>query len=125
MDIEYRKKVLEIALEALCYRIGDTKMLFANLEIPLTAEGAQSAGLGGTWEKFLDYQQTVLDISKELTTIACVQDGKPLWRRVGMTNGNGQSLGAVYICPHCDSKSPDDFPVCPHCGKIVGMGFAK
>lgn len=110
MDIEARKKVLQIALDAICYKIGDTKMLFANLEIPLTAEGAAGAGLSDTFAKYATYIETGGKIQRELCEIETALG----WRKL-------QVIGAaVYICPFCDSKSPINGAYCPECGQYVG-----
>lgn len=115
MDIEARKKVLQIALDAISYKIGDTKMLFANLEIPLTAEGAAGAGLSDTFAKYATYIETAGKIQRELCEIEAALG----WRKL-------QAIGSVvYICPVCDSKATDDTPFCPHCGSFIGRGFIK
>lgn len=115
MDIKQRIKVLTYALDAVSYKIGDTKMLFANLDVPLTAEGAADAGLSACFEQYLNYQDTATEIQRELSRIANC-DG---WGRIAINNA------AVYICPVCDSKATDDTPFCPHCGSYVGRGYRK
>lgn len=113
MDIKQRLKVLTYALDAVSYKIGDTKMLFANLDVPLTAEGAADAGLSACFEQYLNYQETATEIQRELARIANC-DG---WRRIAIKNA------AVYICPVCDGKSTDDTRFCPQCGCFIGRGF--
>ncbi len=115
MDIESRKKVLQIALDAICYKIGDTKMLFANLEIPMTAEGAAGAGLADTFAKYATYMETAGKIQRELVEI----EAELGWRKL-------QALGgSVYICPFCDCKSPVNGAYCPECGRYVGKAVNK
>lgn len=116
MDIEARKKVLQIAFDAICYKIGDTKMLFANLEIPLTAEGAAGAGLSDTFEKYATYLETAGKIQRELIEIESALG----WRKIQL------SLAArIYLCPFCDYKSPVNGAFCPECGKYVGKEVQK
>lgn len=116
MDIKQRIKVLTYALDAVSYKIGDTKMLFANLDVPLTAEGASDAGLSACFEQYLNYQETATEIQRELARIANC-DG---WRRIAF---NDRNFSAVYICPVCDNKATDDTPFCPLCGAYVGRGY--
>ena len=115
MDIEQRIKVLTYALDAVSFKIGDTKMLFANLDVPLNAGGAADAGLSACFEQYLNYQETATEIQRELSRIANC-DG---WQRIAINNA------AVYICPVCDGKSPDDTRFCPQCGCFIGRGVRK
>ena len=48
-----KRKTLEIAIEAIGYRIGDYKMLFANLDILPTAETAARSGLERAYENMI------------------------------------------------------------------------
>lgn len=125
MDFEKRVHNLLYIADALQFKIEDIKLLFSNLEAELTAESAKKIGMGETYNLYLNYQQIALDVKKELAALHDYTQGKINWRRIALENGNRQSLGAVYICPHCDSKSPEDFPYCPHCGMIVGRGYKK
>lgn len=120
MDIKQRIKVLTYALDAVSYKIGDTKMLFANLDVPMTAEGAANARLSACFEQYLNYQETATEIQRELARIANC-DG---WRRIAFTF-NDRNYSAAYICPVCDSKEQDDTPFCPHCGAYIGRGYKK
>lgn len=125
MDFEKRVHNLLYIADALQFKIEDIKLLFSNIEAELTAESAKKIGMGETYNLYLNYQQIALDVEKELAALHDYTQCKIHWRRIAIENGNGQNIGAVYICPHCDSKSPDDFLYCPHCGRIVGRGYEK
>ena len=118
MDIKQRIKALTYALDAVSYKIGDTKMLFANLDVPLTAEGAADAGLSACFEQYLNYQETATEIQRELARIS----NPGSWRRIAFCDRN---FSAVYICPVCDNKEQDDTPFCPKCGAYIGRGYKK
>lgn len=125
MDIGKRMYNLVYIIDALQFKVGDIKFLFANLDAELTAEDAERVGLIELYRSYLGYKQAQIDAEKEQTMLHDYCNNKIGWRRIALENGNRQSLGAVYICPHCDSKSPEDFPYCPHCGMIVGRGYKK
>ena len=119
-QLENRKRVLEIALESICYRLGDTKMLFANLDLEMSASAAKDAGLLETYKKYCELQTIAVQIQSELCQIAADEDNGGGWRLIG------DILGAhVWVCPHCDNKSSDDTVFCPHCGRFVGRGVRK
>ena len=108
-----KRKTLEIALDAIGYRIGDYKMLFANLDIIPTAETAARAGLDRAYEKMIELECAAVELKKEV--LAQVQpDG---WKHILSTFGGG-----VFLCPHCGGKSPERFPHCPRCGRPVKGG---
>lgn len=123
MDIKQRIKVLTYALDAVSYKIGDTKMLFANLDVPLTAEGAADAGLSACFEQYLNYQETETEIQRELARIS----NPGSWSRIAflriLSSSNDRNSGAIYICPVCDNKAQDDTPFCPYCGAYIGRGY--
>lgn len=125
MDIEARAKDLIYIVDALQFKIGDIKFLFSNLDAELSVSGAEKAGLSDLYNTYLAYTQAKINAEKEQAILHDYYRNNVKWRRISLKNGNGQSLGSVYICPHCDSKSPDDFPYCPHCGRIVGSGYEK
>ena len=114
-------RILEIALETVAEKVFYLRMLFANLDFDPTPENAAKCGLESYYKKYCEYQEIMAAIKMKLTENK--EREKKHWRRIALVkNGNGFSLGAVYVCPYCDTKSTDDFRFCPNCGEYVGRG---
>lgn len=109
------KKVYEIALETVAEKLFDMRMLFANIDFEPTPENAVKCGLQSYYKKYCEYQEIMAALRKELVEFE--RNAKKHWKRIAM-GGAG-----VYICPHCDSKSPENFIFCPQCGRYVGRGI--
>ena len=106
-------RILEIALETVAEKVFDLRMLFANLDFDPSPENAAKCGLESYYKKYCEYQEIMAAIKRELTDRK--DETWKYWRRIAMQGA------AVYICPYCDQKSPENFDYCPNCGKYVGQ----
>lgn len=108
-----KRKTLEIAIEAIGYRIGDYKMLFANLDILPTAETAARSGLERAYENMLALEGAEVELKKEVLDMVQPEGWKHILQNFG---------GGVFLCPYCGGKSTEAFQHCPRCGKQVKGG---
>lgn len=112
---EHRKRLLQIAADAIKYKAEETRMILCNLECEESAEAAKSAGLLNTYSDLIELKKAKAELDEML--IDC--EKPPGWRHIG------SYIGGVYICPKCDKKSPEDFVFCPNCGRMIGRGVMK
>ena len=105
-----KRATIEIAIEAIGYRIGDYKMLFANLDILPTAETAARAGLDRAYQNMLELQKAEVELKKAVLDMVQPEG----WKHILPTFGGG-----VFLCPYCGGKSPEAFQHCPCCGRPV------
>ena len=108
-----KRKTLEIAIEAIGYRIEDYKMLFANLDILPTAETAARSGLEKAYENMLALEGAEVELKKEVLDMVQTEGWKHILKNFG---------GGVFLCPYCGGKSPEAFEHCPRCGRPVKGG---
>ena len=115
------KKVYEIALETVAEKLFDMRMLFANIDFDPTPENAVKCGLESYYKKYCEYQEIMAFLKQELVDIE--ENQKKHWSRIALVLDGKKANGSIYICPHCNHKSPDDYIYCPTCGKYVGRGI--
>lgn len=113
---EHRKRLLQIAADAVKYKAEETRMILYNLECAESAEAAKEAGLLNTYISLIELKKAKDEIDEML--IDC--EKLPGWLHIGSFMGGG-----IYICPKCNGKSPDDFAFCPNCGRMIGRGVMK
>lgn len=111
-EFEKRKRLLQIAADAIKYKAEELQIILCNLECGESAEAAKRAGLLSTYSDLNDLKRASADIEEML--IDC--ENLPGWRHIG------DYPHRIYICPRCDQKSPDDFAFCPNCGRPIGRG---
>ena len=114
-EFEKRKRLLQIAADAIKYRAEEVQIMLCNLECGENAEAAKEAGLLSTFRELNELKRAGAEIEEMLIDCANL----PGWRHIG------NYPGGVYICPRCDQKSPDDFVFCPNCGRAIGRGAVK
>ena len=114
-EFEKRRRLLQIAADAIKYKVGDIRILLCNFECDESAESAKKAGLLSTYSDLNVLKRAEAEIEEILIDCANL----PGWRHIG------SYPGGVYICPRCDKKSPDDFIFCPNCGRPIGRGVIK